>query len=357
MTRGCEAAEGGTVADLGVGKGKPTMHSRVHARALFALAMSASGLWGCVDVYDVSKTPNDGVPFFTLVPAAKLESRYEQRWSRVDVSVTIEEPTEEVAPPAAGTSPPGQPGRAGATPAAPAATKEVPVRSFTRAWTAFAGDGTTCAKLADLKSGLDRALNKKDAATIVDEITVVMAKGCLEEPEPFQDLKSVVSGRRLGEIRSVEQVPSRELNYIQVEAPFAGSATANVTLDSRGTLQTAGGTVTDTLGGTVATTLSTVATTLLGAALGLKAEGISPLPVPSGVGEPRKIVKTATLSINPQRRTYTVTRRWALPFGANMPFAQDDQNCVKAEASSDTCQVSFALDAPPAEKKEDAKKE
>jgi len=222
----------------------------------FSRLLLLAAACGETTVYSV-KNSGDGIPFFDRVAVHSESLQIEQRWLRVDVTLTAKIPIEDKG-----------------------AFTWVDQKSTVTAY--FSGDGAMKA----VKDQLDHlaAKNDYDAARLA--VLAFANAGSPTPPDPegrtavWKDLATWKTDastpsdpferRVVADVCGVDRVAGSDQRYINVSVPHGGSSSATIKINADGTLGEATGGVQDQLPGTIATgigTLITAAGTLGGVAL------------------------------------------------------------------------------------------
>ncbi|MDB4956507.1 MAG: hypothetical protein JWO36_4076 [Myxococcales bacterium] len=275
-----------------------------------------------MQVYNLSRTDNGGVPFFPLIAVNKEIRRYDQLWTRVEVLVKEQvayqkgaKPTDTEWREVAMTSSYYLCNSATHSNADQLEFPHTIAKAFSDVSLSSPEDSTTTAKaVEDLLKRLASDYCSTDAGSLLgspDDASVKSLQG-----------KNLML---LGLERSTDQVPSPTPNYLNVRVPRGGSANADIKLDVRGTLSEAIGQRQDQLPAAVVAAVGTLGAAALGgvatvAAAGFKGASLIELNPPRvpffekpKVGD--HVISTIGVTTTVKHRIYAVTMLWpvALP--------------------------------------------
>jgi hypothetical protein len=281
------------------------------------------GLVACspVTILHISDTPNGGIGFFPLVAVNQEVLQYQQKWLKVDITVS----------------------------------ETFPVNDTT--WkdattvTSFFVCGADQPALDNSVTAVRAALKdvKREHVAVVAAVgkAVALAEGaCSSDPPLWRSPAEVVANHvPVSDVRTIEQVVATEMKYLNVDAPYGGSGSAAVKLDPRGTLTEASVARQDqmppALAGAVGTVLAaglTAGGTVLGGLIktDMNAANFTETPPPPPPHPRDPVVLSVSIATTLLSRTYKLTVIWPLKSRSSSRFTTPDPNpCLSLTSYSD----------------------
>jgi len=277
--------------------------SSTYIRPIWFLCLTAA--MGCspTKVITRAQKDNEGVAFFPLVAVNQEVRSYAETWLKVDIHIKVEVPA----------------GNAKSTTA-----------NVASSFLAYEPSKPLEATARVLRNRFDELMIHLGQHPKVEDVYIALAQFTKDYPLTEPPAKSTPRGisEMCGEStevaraetkqpssrtcvltgmqRTLEQVPATGREYLNIWAPYGGSASADIKLDNRGVLSEASAQRQDQMPPAVAGAVASV----VGAALGAAKLSVETLRPAGNAAEP--LVTSSIMSMTVARRIYTLTAIWPL---------------------------------------------